>query len=167
MRIQRTNHLSDTERHQLTGWGEDIFLSEALNLLWRPKEEHLVLYVGDQPVSHCGLIRQNVQVGDFTLSIGGVGGVVTPPSYQGRGYASQIIKEALSIFTSENHAAAILFCRTALVAFYQQQGWTLLPDPVHVLQAQGSQAFPACTMVYTLNRRIWPAGTVNIDSPPW
>ena len=167
MRIKRSSSLTEQEKHQLLSWGDDIFHTEELELMWRPKESHLILYIGDRPVTHCGLITQSINVGDSSFLVGGVGGVVTAPDFQGRGYAHQILQEALTIFALEERPAALLFCREALQPFYHQQNWQLIPDPVWILQSSGLVQFPACTMVHTLNGFSWPDGPLKIDSLPW
>lgn len=167
MPVKHTNALNDEEKRQLTGWGRDIFESEGLNLIWRPKEMHLILYENGQPVSHCGLIRQAITVNNNAVPIGGIGGVVTPPPHQHQGYARKLLQHALAEFATEQLPAALLFCREQLVPFYRQQGWQLINDSVLVLQPQGVIQFPASVMVYPLNQFNWPAGAINIDSPPW
>jgi GNAT superfamily N-acetyltransferase len=168
MHIKWTNNLSDAEKQQLLGWGEDIFQSEGLNLIWRPKQVHLVLYQGSIPLSKCGLVRQTISVGGRSFSIGGIGGVVTQPPYQGQGHARALLNEALAILATEHHQAALLFCRATLIPYYQRQGWREIHESVTVLQPDGPILFPATTMVYLLNNQpSWPKGPVVIDSPPW
>ena len=159
--------LDARERRELVGWGSDIFDSEQLGLIWRPKQRQLLLYDGGRPVSKCGLLRQRVLVGEQALEMGGIGGVVTPPRLRGRGYARQVLAEALRIFAEEWRLhAAMLFCRPALVPFYRAQGWQQLTGEVQILQPEGMRASPVPVMVYPLGSP-WPAGPVSIDSLPW
>ena len=167
MRIKRTSNLDDAEKQQLTGWGDDIFQSESLNLIWRPKEEHLILYQDSVPVSKCGLLKQTVLVADQSFSVGGIGGVVTQPDFQGKGHARTLLTEALAILANDHHHAALLFCRAAMIPYYEPLGWQQIHDSVTILQADGPITFPAITMVHCLNNKPWPQGTVSIDSPPW
>ena len=76
MRIKRRSNLNADEKLALTAWDDDIFQSDALNLIGRPKELHLVLYAENAPVSKCGLVKQQVLVGEENIVVGGIGGVV-------------------------------------------------------------------------------------------
>lgn len=167
MRFERRLSLSAEDRQQLLGWGQDVFDTEALGLIWRPKQNQLVLYDGEVPLSKCGLLQQTVVVGEENLQVGGIGGVVTPPCLRKQGYARQVLAEALRIFRDEWRLdAGMLFCREALVPFYREAGWQLVSADVQILQAAGMVACPVPVMVYPLTRP-WPDGPVVIDSLPW
>lgn len=167
MRFHYTQSLSEEETAALLDWSADVFQSEPLNLFWRPKELHLVGYVEGRPVSKCGLLRHRARVGDQWLPLGGIGGVVTPPQYQGRGYAGDILQEALRCLREDwRRDAALLFCRQPLVTFYQKHGWELVTHPVEILQPQGKIVAPVPAMYYPL-RAAWPDGPVALDSMPW
>lgn len=167
MHFGRCISLPEDEKRQLLGWGSDIFDSANLELIWRPKPLHLVLYSGDEAVSGCGLLNQSVRVGERTLEVGGIGGVITPPPHQGKGYARQVLGEALRIFAEEwTLDAGLLFCREALVPFYQARGWQRLGAPVNIFQPSGMINCPTPVMVYPF-KESWPAEAVCIDSLPW
>lgn len=167
MEFQRYLSLPDGERDQLLGWGSDIFDTEDLTLIWRPKQVHLVLYAHGEPVSTCGLLRQLLRVDSRALEVGGIGGVVTPPQHQCQGYARQLLREALRIFAEEwSLDAGMLFCREALVPFYRASNWQQLDPPVRIAQPPGTIECPTPVMVFPLNGQ-WPVGPVNIDSLPW
>lgn len=167
MHFERCISLPDHEKRQLLGWGSDLFDSEELRLIWQPKPVQLVLYRGDQAVSACGLLRQPVKVADHTLRVGGIGGVVTPPAHQGKGYARQVLREALRIFEQEwAMDSGMLFCREPLVAFYRARGWQKLDAPVKIFQPHGAIDCPTPAMIYPLHN-AWPSGAVNVDSLPW
>ncbi|MGQ9424772.1 GNAT family N-acetyltransferase [Gilvimarinus sp. F26214L] len=167
MEFKRCVSLSEEERRRLYGWGHDIFRSEGLHLIWRPKQVSLVLHQQNSPLSTCGLIRQSVRVGERTLEVGGIGGVATPPDLQGWGYAGRVLTEALRIFKEEwSLDAGMLFCREALVPFYQRHGWQRLDETVVILQPQGMIPCPTQVMVFPL-RGEWPRGSIAVDSLPW
>jgi predicted GNAT family N-acyltransferase len=167
MHFHRSLTLSEEEKDQLLGWGSDIFKTEHLDLIWRPKAEQLVLYEGETPISTCGLLRQTVELCTAALDVGGIGGVVTRPEFRGRGYGGQLLEEALRIFREEYLLdAAMLFCREELVPFYRERGWQVLEAPVSILQATGTVTCPTPVMVYPF-QSPWPSGPVHIDSLPW
>lgn len=167
MHFHRCLSLSEHEKDELLGWGKDIFNSEALELIWRPKSEQLVLYEGENPVSTCGLLRQQVELCTASLEVGGIGGVVTRPDFRGRGYAGKLLEEALRIFCDEWLLdAGMLFCRDALIPFYRERGWQVLEAPVSILQPIGTITCPTPVMVHPFHTP-WPSGPIHIDSLPW
>lgn len=168
MHFHTTSHLTDSEKAALLEWGDDIFESEPLQLFWRPKDTHLVAYVDETPVSKCGLLKQVIQVGDSQLTIGGVGGVVTVPAQQKRGYARAVLQEALDRLQNQWQCdAALLFCRQPLVGFYQQLGWQLISEPVTIAQPQGKMPAPVPALYKLLLASHWPQGPVTLNSMPW
>jgi predicted GNAT family N-acyltransferase len=165
--FQRCLSLSEQDKRELLSWGSDIFNTENLGLIWRPKSEQLVLYEAAAPVSTCGLLRQSVQMNAGSMNVGGIGGVVTPPSFRGRGYAGQLLAEALRIFRDEWQLdAGMLFCREPLAPFYRERGWQLLEAPVTILQPAGTLTCPTPVMVFPFHSP-WPDTPVHIDSLPW
>lgn len=167
MHFQRCLSLSEQERGELLGWGSDIFNTESLGLIWRPKSEQLVLYEDATPVSTCGLLRQSLRVDHEYLEVGGIGGVVTRPPFRGRGFGGHLLDEALRIFREEwQLQAGMLFCREALVPYYREQGWQQLDARVFILQPAGTVSCPTPVMVYPFHSS-WPDGTVHLDSLPW
>lgn len=168
MEFRRHISLSKNEKHVLVDWGEDIFNSEALNLLWRPKETQLVLYDQGEPKSKCGLVKQKIIAGKQELFIAGFGGVVTPPQYRRQGYSHRTLEEALRIANEEWQAdAAMLFCLPSLMPFYQLQKWQLVESDVKVYQPEGMLSFPATTMVFPFTERSVFTHDILIDSLPW
>lgn len=167
MHFGRCISLPEDEKRQLLGWSSDLFDTENLELIWRPKPAQLVLYEGDEPVSTCGLLKLTVQVALQDLQIGGIGGVVTPLVHQNKGYAGQVLQEAKRIFAQEWMLdAGMLFCRENLVPFYQGRGWQRLDTPVKIFQPSGMMDCPTPVMVCPLTQS-WPAGAVTVDSLPW
>lgn len=168
MEFKRHISLSENERRVLVDWGDDIFNSEALNLIWRPKEIQVVLYDQGEPKSKCGLIKQKVTVGKQKWLIAGFGGVVTPPQFRGKGYAHLALEEALHLAREEWQAeAAMLFCLPSLVPFYQSQKWQLVETDVKVYQPEGMINFPAVTMVFPFSTTLLFDTDIYIDGLPW
>jgi GNAT superfamily N-acetyltransferase len=96
--IRQTESLTDAEKQQFFDWGDDIFGAANLNLRWRPKDVHFVLYVDGTAVSHVGVLKHVVSVAGQAVTVGGVGGVVTVPAKQKRGYARELMQHAVRLF---------------------------------------------------------------------
>ena len=165
--IRKTEILSDAEKQQLFEWGDDIFGAASLNLRWRTKTVHFILDIDGLPVSHVGLVKHEIKVGEQTVLVGGVGGVVTLPDWQKHGYARQLIKQAVNVFEQWRVDAGLLFCFQNRISFYESQGWRLLPGPVMVEQPEGEIASPLEVMVLPIDGYSWPDGDLKLNSFPW
>lgn len=87
--LKQAEFLTDVEKQKLFGWGDDIFGTSSLELHWRGKDYHFIIYIAGSPVSHVGVLKHAVNVGEQSATVGGVGGVVTIPEEQNRGHARE------------------------------------------------------------------------------
>jgi predicted acetyltransferase len=79
-----------------------------------------------------GLVRSCVRIyyrtiycNGETLRVGGIGDVGTDPDYQGRGYATLLINDAISHM--KENGAAVSFLFTKINSFYEKAGYFTLP----------------------------------------
>lgn len=165
--IRQTDSLSDTEKRHLFEWGADIFGAANLNLRWRPKELHFMLDVDGVTVSHVGVLKHEVSVAGQPVIVGGVGGVVTLPAWQSRGYARELMQHAIRVFQTWEVNAGLLFCLPRRIPFYESQGWSVIRHPVMVEQPSGEVVSPLEVMVLPIRGYHWPAGEVQLGSFPW
>jgi GNAT superfamily N-acetyltransferase len=166
--IRTAEALSDTEKQQLFGWGDDIFGAASLNLSWRPQDLHFLLYADGRAGSHVGILKQVVSVGGQPVLVGGVGSVVTVPGAQKKGCAAQLMREAARFLEQKWRVdAGLLFCLQRTVPFYARLGWQTIEQQVMIEQSAGKIASPLPAMVRPMGRRVWPSGTVELNSLPW
>lgn len=165
--IKQAEFLTDAEKQQLFGWGDDIFGVSCLNLHWRPKDSHFILYVDGQAVSHVGVLKHVVSVGGEPLTVGGIGGVVTVPAEQKRGHARELMQCATRMFEEWRVDAGLLFCFKRMVAYYESQGWRTVERQVLIEQPAGERTSPLEVMALTFGERSWPNGEVKLNSLPW
>jgi GNAT superfamily N-acetyltransferase len=166
--IRQMESLSDAETQVLFGWGENIFGVLAHQLEWRPKELHFVLHSDGQPVSHAGVLRHVVKVNGNPVTVGGVGGVVTVPEAQRKGFARRLMQHAAKFLHWEWKVdAGLLFCLPSMVAYYGNLGWLELKDEVLIEQQNGRIVSTLKVMVLPLRESSWPSGTVELQSLPW
>src|SRR6185503_9929458 len=129
--IRQAETLTDEEKQRLFGWGENIFDVAALKLSWRPKDLHFLLYSDGALVSHLGVLKHVVSVNGEPATIGGVGGVVTVPEAQKRGFARQLMQHTAKFFKQEWEVdAGLLFCLPKMAAYYEALGWQEVEGPV-------------------------------------
>lgn len=165
--IKLVESLTDAEKQQLFGWGDDIFGVASLGLQWRPKTSHLLLHAHGKLVSHVGLLTHVVSVDGRPVTVGGVGGVVTIPKMQKRGYAWLLMRHAAKLFGEWRMDAGLLFCLRQLVPFYETLDWRVVEHPVLIEQPSGKIAPPCNVMVLPLNGCVWRDGSVELNSLPW
>jgi GNAT superfamily N-acetyltransferase len=165
--IRQAEVLTDVEKQKLFGWGDDIFGASSLELHWRPKDSHFLLYVDGIAVSHVGLLKHVVSVAGQPVTVGGVGGVVTVPEEQNRGHARELMQHATRLLADWRVDAGLLFCLKRMVPFYELQGWQVVNQPVLIEQPDGEINSPLEVMVLPLGGRPWPDGKVKLNSFPW
>lgn len=166
--IRQTEALTDEEKQRLFGWGENIFGVAALDVSWRSKVLHLLLYADGELVSHVGVLKHGVSVDGKPVVVGGVGGVVTVPTAQGKGYARKLMSHAAEVFEREWKVdAGLLFCLPKLTPYYEALGWQRVKGPVLIEQPGGEVVSPVEVMVLPFGGKGWPPGSVELHSLPW
>jgi GNAT superfamily N-acetyltransferase len=170
VRIRKTRILSEQNEEQLFGWGENIFGLESLGFKWRKKDLHFTLYSEGRATSHVGTLIDKVTVNSRTITICGIGAVVTRKDAQNKGLASKLLAQVMKWAKESTDAQfGFLFCREAMVPFYESMGWKLIEGVVLIEQPSGEMESPIPAMVYPLrgNDTEWPPGEVKIGGLPW
>ena len=166
--IRQVETLTDAEKQQLFGWGEDIFGVASLNLSWRPKDLHFLLYAEGLLVSHVGGLKNVVNINGESATVGGVGGVVTIREARKKGFARQLMQHTIKFFKREWEVdAGLLFCPQQMVAYYESLGWESVSNTVLIEQPNGQIASPLHVMVLPFDERSWSAGSIELQSLPW
>lgn len=165
--LRQAEFLTDLEKQKLFDWGDDIFGVSSLELRWRGKDYHLLMYIDGSPVSHVGILKHSASIGGQSLMVGGVGGVVTVPEEQNRGHARELMQHAPKLLEEWRVAAGLLFCLKRTVPFYESQGWQLVEQPVLIEQPRCEIISPLEVMVLPFAGHPWPNGNVKLNSFPW
>jgi predicted GNAT family N-acyltransferase len=136
---------------------------------WAAPQWSIFVWDQDELVSRVGLVTREIISNGDTKLISGVGGVMTDPQKQGKGYASQAMREAARIFDSEFGVAfALLFCRPHLVKFYGGLDWKPFDGQVFVEQSQGKIEFSANgAMVFDVKEEAPLHGILDLNGLPW
>ncbi len=136
---------------------------------WAPPQWSVLLWDDGELVSRVGLLVREIVHDGVTKRIGGIGGVMTHPEKQGRGYAGRAMREAAARFDGELNAAfALLFCRPHLVEFYKRLTWKPFPGRVYVEQSQGRVEFSANgAMVLDVKENAPVHGEIDLNGLPW
>lgn len=168
MEIKIVTSLTEAEQKDLFGWGDNIFGVQAHALQWRHKDLRFVLYDKGQLVSHVAILQHPVSVNGQTIQVAGLGGVVTVPDAQRKGFAPQLVERAMKHAETEWQVeAGLLFCRPQMIQYYAAMGWQSVESQVMIDQPNGKIASPLPVMVLPFRDFAWPAGTIELNSLPW
>ncbi|HYO90938.1 MAG TPA: GNAT family N-acetyltransferase [Pyrinomonadaceae bacterium] len=166
--IRQADTITDEEKEWLYNWSEDVFGVTSLDLRFRPKDVHFFMDVGGVPLSHVSLLRHEIGVDGQRLTVAGLGGVVTRPEAQGKGYAGRLIRHAAEFFEREwDVDAGMLFCLPRLTPYYESLGWQVIAGPVFIEQPTGRMESPFPALILPCRVRAWPEGAVELGSLPW
>jgi aminoglycoside 2'-N-acetyltransferase I len=165
--IELARSISAEDAAEIAGWGRDPAGVGFLNLVWRPKEQHVLVRAGGQLVSRAGLLKHPLSLSGRSRTVAGVGGVVTRPDSRRRGYARTALTRAHDTMCGDwSVDFGLLFCLPVLESFYRRLGWWAV-DPVILDQPTGAVVAPLLTMVHTCRSLSWPSREVKLASLPW
>jgi aminoglycoside 2'-N-acetyltransferase I len=139
------------------------------SITWASPQWSILLWEQDELVTHAGLLVREILQNGVPKRIGGIGAVATHPAQQGRGFASQAMREALKRFDTDLDVAyAILFCRPDLIPFYARLQWKPFAGKVFVEQPQGKVEFTVNgAMVLDVHEHAPLEGILDLNGLPW
>ena len=159
------------EEKNLFEWSNDPFGMAEVGLewiQWLPEKWHMVAYKEQIAISHVGILKQTLLIGQQSLSLGGIAGVVTIPSSRGKGYAHQLLECSLNFMRDKLQVDfGLLFCLPRLVPFYEGLGWTQINNDFVFMQASGRVNTPLPVMTIQCKTLKWPSGKIELGSYPW
>jgi hypothetical protein len=172
---ESTDLLSDRQKNGIAGLRSAVYPPEVLATLpgklftWASPEWSVLLWDENELVSRVGLVVREVASNGETKTIGGIGGVMTHPEREGKGYASTAMREAAKLFDEKFGVDfALLFCRPHLVEFYKRLQWKPYLGQVFVEQPQGRFDFSASgPMVLDVIEHAPVNGTLDLNGLPW
>ncbi len=137
---------------------------------WASPQWSILLWDQGELVSHVGLTVREISHNGEPNRIGGVGGVMTAPSHQGRGLASQGLRAAADYLQSDLAIDyALLFCLPELVPFYGRFGWQPFRGDLFIEQPdQNKLKFTAQgAMLLDLQGEAPLDGELDLQGLPW
>ena len=167
--------LSDEQNKGLDRLYEAVYPPEVIATLpgrfftWASPQWSILLWDGDELVSRVGLVVREIISNGEAKTISGIGGVMTHPEKQGKGYASRAMREAAKIFDTDlNVAFALLFCRPHLVEFYKRLEWKSFQGKVFVEQPEGKVEFSVNgAMVLDVKEEAPLSGSLDLNGLLW
>jgi GNAT superfamily N-acetyltransferase len=163
--------LTAAQKRTLYRWGQDIFQVRGVDttsLTWRTFPTGFLLTVDGAPVSYFRALRHVCRVDGREVSIGGLGGLVTVPTHQRRGYGARLVTAALDALRDRwKVEAALAFCLDHTLDFYRRLGALVIPGPVLVETTTGTRPAPFHALWWPFQPALWPITTVELRSPLW
>lgn len=83
---------------------------------------HFLVYESNEIIAYTNLVHITLEVNKKPIPVIGIGNVCT--KYPGKGDGKRLFKY-LNDYLMMNHLEGMLFCKTNLVPFYENLGWTL------------------------------------------
>ena len=159
---------SAADRLSLSDGEKDPSQTDHYHLQWQPKVHHVLILEDGRTVSHAGLVQRTIKVGERSISVAGIGGVLTRPDCRGRGFGEMAVRKAEE-FALEHMLVnfALLFCRPPMRIWYERLGWSTLLVKVWIDQPHETIQAPLPAMVKFLSQEIWPGGAVRTGCLPW
>ena len=127
-----------------------------------------MLYEDGKARSHVGVLKHTISVGEKRVTVGGIGGVVTPPEAQKKGFAQSLMRRVADFFEKEwKVEAGFLFCLPRMVEFYESLGWQKVEETILIEQPNGVIESPMGAMVLPFGGNSWQSRTIELKSFPW
>jgi aminoglycoside 2'-N-acetyltransferase I len=173
--LAEAGKLSVQQEKALDQLGEAVYPPEVAaslpgkSVTWASPQWSLLLWEQEELVTHAGLLVREILQDGTMRRIGGIGGVATHPAKQGRGFASQAMREAAKRFDTDFAVSyALLFCRSQLVPFYERLLWKPFMGKVFVDQPEGKVEFTVNgAMVLDVREPAPKSGTLDLNGLPW
>lgn len=170
IQVKRDVELSDAERAALADMSRQAFGPDSWvrHYAWAKPDWRFILLLDGAPVSHVKVTEGTALVGGDVRRLAGIGGVMTLPAFQKRGFASRLLDRAEEFIFSELGAdLGWLFCLQELVPYYARRGWRLVEAPVTVEQPSGPLVWPREAMALPRPGEGWRREPVAVHSLPW
>lgn len=107
--------------------GADYFVRYFEEPLWKP-EYTRVCEVDGRLVSAVQIVRRAVRLNGQAVPMAGIANVATLPEYRGRGFSTQLMRDAQRVMDAEDFLFGLLF--TGIHDFYARLGWERVPFPL-------------------------------------
>jgi predicted acetyltransferase len=119
-------------------------------------EVAIVLRDGPLVFGHLGLYTREVKIGNETLEIGMLGGIVVAPARRGRGYSRALVRNAHEHLTERHIPFSILFACEPRI--YEGSGYKLMQNATHFIEPDGTPRILVYrgSMYVELSRKRWP-----------
>ncbi len=102
-------------------------------------DQSRVCIVDGKIVSYVRVSDRSMYIGEAVVKLGGIGMVVTSEESRGRGYASALLRDAISYMETQHYDLSLLF--TTIQPFYMPLGWAAFPQTSFELELHDKKTF--------------------------
>ena len=167
VKINSDADLSSVERKKLEEWFQEEFDNRPYK--WTPPNWYATAWIDHLTlIGRAGIIERDVLVGQASIRVGGISGIITRPKWRRHGVASAIIDKAVAFIKDELGAQfSLLLSKEEVAPLYTRLGWKPVEGPTTFEQPSGPTTYPKLTMVIPCSDYKWPAGTIDLCGLPW
>jgi hypothetical protein len=163
--------INSDENQKIRVWSDDAFGNLAIckEFEYQSGADYCVLvYRGEELVSFAAVLKREIKVDGKSLVMGGVGGVITDPSFRQMGYASIAMKESLRIIFSALRAdIGGLLCLGETSRFYSNLGWIHSNARAKIRKQDQVTEWPESFMFYCRDDEKLSPVDVDLCGLPW
>ena len=136
---------------------------------WAHAERWVLGWLDERLVSCAGIHRREIALDGAPKAIAGIGGVMTHPDHQCRGYSTQVLDEANAAIAADIAPAfSLIFVEPHNVDFYAHRGWGVFEGETIVEERGRRRPFPYMGVMLRDGTEVAPErGTIDMLGKPW
>jgi GNAT superfamily N-acetyltransferase len=139
------------------------------NVVSAPASRKVLVYENDRLMAAAGILFREAEIDGIPARIAGIGGVMTLPEAQGKGFGRAAMLAAHGVTERDGTSAfGLLFCEPKNIAFYERLGWLVFRGTIIAEQPDAIgpyRVMPA--MVRPLAGSAPVEGTIDLRGLPW
>ncbi|HOD49535.1 MAG TPA: GNAT family N-acetyltransferase [Candidatus Hydrogenedentes bacterium] len=168
LEVVAEHDLRPEDREIIQKWTRELFGAAEDEYDWATPDWRVLVRVDGELAAHAAITQRTVTANSEPARVGGIGGVMTSPKYQGKGHARAAMLRAHDFIRDTLHLEfGFLFCSSKLLHYYQRLGWRQSEGPVSFAQDDGDAHWEEEAMVLPLTARPWPGPPVDLNGRPW
>ena len=167
VKINSVADFLSVEQKKLEEWFQEEFGNRPYK--WTPPNWYVTAWIDRRTlIGRAGIIERDVFVGQRSIRVGGISGIITRPKWRRHGVASAIIGKAVAFIKDELGAKfALLLTKEVVAPLYTGLGWKTVEGPTTFEQPSGPTTYPKLTMVIPCVDNEWPLGPIDLCGLPW
>jgi predicted acetyltransferase len=161
-----TTALSCNMHRELEEWFQREF--GHIPLEWDKPRWYVLARYENMLIGRIGIVKRKIRVGNSTMLVGGISGVITSPQWRKQGVAGMLLKKTAE-FLSEglNTEFGFLICRDEIAPFYLKNGWETIGASTYFMQGSERYRYTQTSMILRCKERYWPQGDIDLCGLPW
>lgn len=125
-------------------------------------------FSGRRVIGHTAVVERTITTDwNWRYKVASLQGVSVLPEWRNRGIGRKLLKMTLDEARRRNYPFAIIFCKEAMVPYYESLGWQL-PEDSMIMWKDRALPIPMrsnCPMYQTLSDISFPEGPIDVHNP--